>query len=77
MHNFAKEPTHWKKEKKKWFTSMRDDVEIEKLRDCEEYISIGGLRWFNHQTIKKKSDTPIDWDCENLFFVSLVFLGTK
>ena len=56
---------------------MRDNLEIEKLRDWGEYTMVGGLRLFNHQTIKKEGDTHIDWDCENLVFVSLIFLGTK
>ena len=59
---------------------MRDNLEIEKLRDWGEYIAVGGLRWFNHQTIKKEGDTPIIWDCEIFLFfifVSLIFLGTK
>ena len=66
-----------KEKEEEGFTSMRDNLEIEKLRDWGEYVAIGGLSWFNHQTIKKKGDTQIDWDCGNLSFVSLIFLGTK
>ena len=75
MRNFTKEPTEEKEEE--GFTSMRDNLEIKKLRDWEEYLTIEGWRWFNRQTIKKEGDTHIDWDCENLVFVSLIFLGNK
>ena len=66
-----------KEKEEEGFTSMRDNLEIAKLRDWEEYIAIGRLRWFNGQTIKKEGDTHIDWDCENLSFVYLIFIGTK
>ena len=66
-----------KKKKKKKRDSLRDNLEIKKLRDWEEYLTIEGWRWFNRQTIKKEGDTHIDWDCENLVFVSLIFLGNK
>ena len=66
-----------KEKEEEGFTGMRDNLEIEKLRDWGEYVAIGGLSWFNRQTIKKEGDSQIDWDCGNLSFVSLIFLGTK
>ena len=66
-----------KEKEEEGFTSMRDNLEIAKLRDWEEYIAIGRLRWFNGQTIKKEGDTHIDWGCDNLSFVYLIFIGTK